>query len=262
MPAILCWTMAPNPSIPETTEDALLVGKVTFRQPATGYRAAIDPVLLAAAVPDSVQGKVLDLGCGAGAAMLCLARRRTDLQVVGLERDPKMVEIAKANVETNGFGPRVTVFAGDILRPPVQLTVGSFDAVIANPPYLDPETADPSPNPAKKAATVESEADLTDWARTAARLLKPQGMVIFIHRADRLGDLQRALTQVGCGGAVTAPLFPKLGGTPKRAIVIARRGDKSASRSVNGLVLHEHDGRFTRQADNVLREGVALTVVP
>src|SRR4051812_22843243 len=165
MPAILCWTMAPNPPLPETTDDALLGGKVSFRQPATGYRAAIDPVLLAAAVPDSVQGRVLDLGCGAGAAMLCLARRRTDLQVFGLERDAKLVQIARHNIEANGFGPRVVVHAGDLLRPPPQLAVGSFDAVIANPPFLDPETADPSPNPAKKAATVESDADLADWAR-------------------------------------------------------------------------------------------------
>ena len=64
-----------------TTDDTLLDGAVIFRQPAEGYRAAIDPVFLAAAVPDSVRGRVLDLGCGAGAAMLCLARRRTDLTV-------------------------------------------------------------------------------------------------------------------------------------------------------------------------------------
>ncbi len=246
---------------PDTTEDTLLGGKVTFRQPAAGYRAAIDPVLLAAAVPDSLHGRVLDLGCGAGAAMLCLARRRPDLTVVGLERDAKLVQLARENVEANAFGPRVTVQAGDLLRLPPQIVVGSFDAVIANPPYLDPETADPSPDPAKRSATVESEADLTDWTRAAARLVKPLGLILFIHRADRLADLQRALTLVGCGGAVTAPLFPKIGTPPKRAIVIARRGDKGPNSSVNGLVLHEADGRFTRQADAILRDGVKLTVM-
>src|SRR5271155_1983195 len=87
----------------DVTDDTLLDGKVVFRQPATGYRAAIDPVLLAAAVPDAVQGRVLDLGCGAGAAMLCLARRRDDLHVVGLERDPKLAELARQNAASNGF---------------------------------------------------------------------------------------------------------------------------------------------------------------
>src|SRR5262245_7046139 len=113
--------MATNPPALEFTDDTLLDGKVIFRQPATGYRAAIDPVLLAAAIPDSINGRVLDLGCGAGAAMLCLARRRADLQVVGLERDAVMAELGRFNAEANEFGQRATVHVGDILRPPPQL---------------------------------------------------------------------------------------------------------------------------------------------
>ena len=253
--------MAPNPSAPEFTDDTLLDGKVIFRQPATGYRAAIDPVLLAASIPDSINGRVLDLGCGAGAAMLCLARRRADLNVVGLERDAMLAQLARDNAAANEFGQRVTVHVGDILRPPPQLQVASFDAVMVNPPYLDPDTTDPSPDPKKKAATVESEASLDDWARAAARFVKPQGLVFFIHRADRLAELQKALTTVGCGGTVTAPLWPKIGAQPKRAIVVARRGDTSPPNSTNGLILHEFDGPFTPQADAILRQGLKLTVV-
>lgn len=253
--------MATNPPVPETTDDTLLDGKVIFRQPASGYRAAIDPVLLAAAIPDTVTGRVLDLGCGAGAAALCLAKRRADLSVVGLERDPAMAQLARDNATANEFDQRVTVMTGDLLRPPPQLVVGSFDAVMVNPPYLDAETADPSPNPAKKAATVEGEANLADWARAAARFVKPQGLVFFIHRADRLADLHRTLTEVGFGGAVTTPLWPKSGVPPKRAIVAARRGDVAPPRSGNGLILHELDGRFTPQANAILRDGVKLSVV-
>jgi tRNA1(Val) A37 N6-methylase TrmN6 len=253
--------MATNPPNPETTDDTLLNGAVVFRQPASGYRAAIDPVFLAAAIPDTVSGRVLDLGCGAGAATLCLARRRADLSVVGLERDPAMAQLARDNATANEFDKRVTVITGDLLRPPPQLVVGSFDAVMVNPPYLDPEGADPSPDPAKKAATVEGEADLADWARAAARFAKPQGFVFFIHRADRLADLHQALSQVGFGGAVTTPLWPKIGVAPKRAIVAARRGDTAPAQSGNGLILHELDGRFTPQANAILRDGVKLSVV-
>jgi tRNA1(Val) A37 N6-methylase TrmN6 len=258
--------MATNPPAtgtptPNTTDDTLLNGTVMFRQPATGYRAAIDPILLAAAVPDTVTGKVLDLGCGAGAAMLCLAKRRGDISVVGLERDPATAELARHNAAANHFDKRATVLTGDFLRPPPQLVVGSFDAVIVNPPYLEADAADPSPHPAKKAATVEGEADLTDWARAAARFAKPQGLVIFIHRADRLPDLHRALTEVGFGGAVTTPLWPKMGTAPKRAIVAAQRGSKEPSKSGNGLVLHEADGTYTRQATSILRDGVKLAAV-
>jgi tRNA1(Val) A37 N6-methylase TrmN6 len=243
-----------------TTDDTLLGGKVIFRQPAEGYRAAIDPVLLAAAVPDTVKGRVLDLGCGAGAAMLCLARRRTDLHVVGLERDPALAELARANIAANELANRVSVLTGDLLRPPPAIAVGSFDAVIANPPYLDADQADPSPDPRKAAATVEGEADLVDWTRAAARFVKAKCPVLFIHRADRLTELRAALARAGCGGFVTVPLWPKEGGQPKRALILARRGDPVSDRSGGGLVLHEHDGRFTRQADAILREGAPLTI--
>ena len=245
-------------SIP-TTDDTLLDGAVIFRQPAEGYRAAIDPVFLAAAVPDSVKGRVLDLGCGAGAAMLCLARRRTDLTVVGLERDAELAALAAANSEANEFGTRVSVLAGDLLQPPPKLTVASFDAVIANPPYLEAENVTPSPDPTKATANVEGEADLDDWVRAASRFVRPQGMVIFIHRADRLAHLHQALSKAGCGGSVTIPLWPKAGAQPKRAVVLSQRGNNGPSVSGGGLIVHDLDGRFSRQAELILRAGSALT---
>jgi len=79
-----------------TTEDRLLNGRVRLRQSADGYRAAIDPVFLAAAVPPGGPCSVLDLGCGAGAATLCLLARclRPDSQV-----DPFPVHRRRQRVE-------------------------------------------------------------------------------------------------------------------------------------------------------------------
>jgi tRNA1(Val) A37 N6-methylase TrmN6 len=252
--------MTPDPTS-STTDDTLLGGKVKFRQPASGYRAAIDPVLLAASVPDAVQGRVLDLGCGAGAALLCLARRREDLTVVGLERDPAMAELARHNIAANGFGTRVSVVTGDLLNPPPQLMVGSFDAVMANPPHLETDNATPSPVPGKAAATHEGDARLADWARAAARFVRGQGFVLFVHRMDRLAELRAAVDQAGCGGMVMCPLYPKVGTDPKRVILVARRGAKPDVQTASGLILHEHDERFTAKASAILREGVPLTVV-
>ena len=59
--------------------------RVALRQPAAGYRAAIDPVLLAAAVPAQSGETVLDIGTGTGAALICLAARVAGCRVVGLE---------------------------------------------------------------------------------------------------------------------------------------------------------------------------------
>ena len=120
---------------PSYTEDRLLGGRVCIRQPAGGYRAAIDPVFLAAAVPAEPHQLVLDVGCGAGAAMLSLAARVPHSRLVGLEMQRDLVRLAGDNVILNRLEARASVMIGDLLHPPPRLSPGAFDHVMANPPY-------------------------------------------------------------------------------------------------------------------------------
>jgi tRNA1(Val) A37 N6-methylase TrmN6 len=241
--------------MPETTPGHLLGGRVVFVQPAAGYRAAIDPILLAAAVPDGFTGRALDLGCGAGAATLCLAARASVCSVSGLERDPVLAQLAWNNARANGFGDRMTVTVGDVRDPP--LPADSFDEVIANPPYLDAARADAVAHAGKAAATVEGEAILGDWVAGALRLVRRKGAVTIIHRADRLDALLGHLGR-GAGEIVIVPLWPRQGASAKRVIVRARKGVGSPLRLTAGLVLHEADGTYTAAASRILRDGQGL----
>jgi len=125
-----------DPGSPSFTEDRLLGGRVRVRQPADGYRAAIDPVFLAAAVAVEPQQLVLDVGCGPGAAMLCLAARVPECRVVGLEMQRDLVRLAGDNAILNAMETRVSVMIGDLLHPPPRLSPGAFDHVMANPPFI------------------------------------------------------------------------------------------------------------------------------
>src|SRR5262249_42459289 len=128
-----------------TTADSLLGGKVIFYQPAEAYRAAIDPVFLAAAVSPRAGDHVLDLRAGAGAASLCLARRVPECRVTGLEIDPALISLARTNAAENGFGDRLKFVVGNIAAPPKELRPESFDAVMLNPPYRAEGSGTPSP---------------------------------------------------------------------------------------------------------------------
>ncbi len=86
------------------TEDALLDGRVRLRQPVAGYRAATDPVLLAAACPARAGESALDLGCGAGAAALCLAARVAGMDLHGLEVQPAYAALARENAGARACG--------------------------------------------------------------------------------------------------------------------------------------------------------------
>jgi tRNA1(Val) A37 N6-methylase TrmN6 len=237
------------------TVDRFLGGRVTVAQPKDGYRAAIDPVLLAAACPAVAGETVLDLGCGVGTASLCLLARVPGARAVGLELQPELAALARANASANGADFQVV--EGSALKPPAGLR--GFDHVVTNPPYLDPATATRPPHGGKSLANVEAEVPLAAWLASCLRVLRPKGRLTLIHRADRLAEILAGLA--GKAGAVrVAPLWPKDGRPAGRVLVSAVKGARTPLVLLPGLVLHRPDGGFTEQAEALLRDGQGLEV--
>jgi tRNA1(Val) A37 N6-methylase TrmN6 len=247
------------PDLPPATVNRVLDGRVAIAQPAAGYRVAIDPVLLAAAVDAAPGERILDLGCGVGTAALCLVARLPGVAVVGLEKEPVFAAFAMANARRNSAAGRVDIFCGDLLAPPEALQPAGFDQVMANPPYLKRGTATVSGHPLKAAATMEGRAGLGDWVDCAARFLRAGGRLTLIHRADRLPDLLAALAG-GFGDIRVLPLLPKAGAAPKRILIRAVRAAAAGLVEVPGLVLHDAAGTFTPEAAAILRAGRGLSI--
>lgn len=243
----------------DVTEDRLLGGRVRLSQPASGFRAGIDPVFLAAAVPATAGEKVLEVGSGSGAASLCLAARIEGAFVTGLETDRTLVRLASLNAEANGFAGRVQFFIGDLLAPPIRLAAASFDHVMANPPFRAPDSGQASPDPARAAAMVEGKAGLEDWLRFALMMARHNGTVTMIYAAERLDALLASLNG-RLGGIVIFPLWPAAEASKpaKRVLMIGRRGSKAPMTLMRGLVLHRPDGSYTEDAEAILRHGRAI----
>lgn len=239
---------------PPTTDDQLLGGRIRLSQPAEGYRIAIDPVLLAAAIPVRPGDHVVDLGTGVGAAALCVLTRLAECRVTGIEVQPDMADLARRNMARNNFTERAT-----ILERAIQDLGPDFDRmadhVMANPPYLPPGRAAPSRRSDR--ATVEVGATLADWVSAAVSVVRPKGSVTFIQRADRLDGLLEALRK-SAGEIIVWPLWPKAGVAAKRILVQARKGVSTPLKMAPGTVLHRDDGAYTPEVEDILRHSAPL----
>ena len=245
----------------QLSDDNFLCGRLRLLQPVQGYRAATDPVLLAAACPAEPGQSVLDLGCGAGAAALCLGARVPGLALAGLELQPAYADLARRNAERNGIP--VEVHEGDLARIPKPLR-RDFDHVIANPPYY-PAGGSPSPL-AIRARAMQVETPLSDWVAAAARRLRPGGWLTLICGADGLPEVLAALAPK-LGSAAVLPLAAREGRPALRALLRARKGGRAPFRLLAPFVIHQgakHDGdreSYTPQANAVLRDGADLTAL-
>jgi tRNA1Val (adenine37-N6)-methyltransferase len=235
------------------TEGTLLGGRVRHLQPREGHRTGIEPVLLAAAVPARAGARVIEGGTGSGAALLCLAARVPGIVGVGVERDPAMAAIARANIAANGF-TALTVAEGDL----ADLSFGTgFDHAFANPPWHDP-AGTPSPDAGQEAARRGAPGLLALWAARLAATLRPRGTLTFVLAAAALPEALAALAAAGCGSPAVLPLWPRAGRAAKLVLIQAVRGGRGGASLLPGLVLHAEGTGYTPEADAVLRAGAAL----
>ncbi|KIN62084.1 Methyltransferase small [Sulfitobacter noctilucicola] len=241
----------------DVTHDAFLGGLLYLLQPRSGYRAGLDAVLLSACVKAKKGQSVLELGCGAGAAILCLGTRVPGLTLVGVERNAGYAALARRN-----GGELLEVVQADLTELPIELRQRQFDHVLANPPFYDRSASVASDDVAREAARG-AETALKDWVKVAAKRLAPKGQMHLIHLAQYLPDILAALPS-GIGSVEVLPLAARAGRDPDRVILRARKNGRAAFKLHAPLVLHQGERHETDRPDytpavnEVLKSGAAL----
>ena len=236
----------------KVTDDRILGGRVSLRQPAKGYRAGMDAALLAAACDAAAGERVLDLGCGVGAVMLAAAARRPGAMFVGLERDPVAVALAQANINANAMTGRAEAVEADVSALFSSLGLAPFDAALANPPYFDDPAELRAPHPAKRAAWM-ADGGLGAWTDFLFKAVREGGTITVIHRAERLGDLLARLS-AKAGSFQVRPVHPFADAPAGRVLVRAIKTGKAPLRLLPPLILHDAGGgKHTPRTEAILR---------
>ena len=245
----------------QTSDNAVLGGRLMLRQPLKGHRVGHDAILLAAATGARAGEHAVEFGAGVGAAGLALAQRVPDVRVTLAEIDPVLCALAAHNAAVNGLAARVRAVAVDVADQAALaaagLRAGEADRVLMNPPFNDPRRQNVSPDARRRLAHVAPPGLLPRWIAGAALLLKPEGVLTLIWRADGLDEVLAALTSA-FGAAVVLPVLPREGSEPIRVLVRAVKGAEPGRCDSAPLVLNDASGRPSAAAEAVLRGGEVL----
>ena len=247
------------------TEDAFLGGKLRLRQLKSGHRAGHDAMLLAAATPARSSDRVVDFGAGVGAAGLALAQRVAGIELVLVEIDSALAELARGNALANAIAAEVVVL--DVTSAAAEfaaagLSPDSVDVVLMNPPFNDSVRHRASPDQARKVAHVATSATLEDWIHASRRILKSGGVLSLIWRADGLTEVLAALDR-GFGSLDILPVHGDAATPAIRLLVRARKGGKAPTRLHAALMLNDQPSVPNKQVEEVLAgNGVLPLAIP
>ena len=250
----------------QTTTDALMGGAVTITQPADGFRAGVDAVLLSACPPALQSGeRIVDVGAGVGSAGICYGVRThlhtiEDAHLHMVEQNATYAPIGDSNIADNGLSECATYHTADIsVAGGHPIGNDSDHHIISNPPYDTAGGGTPSPHATRTHANIEGTADLPCWVKYCNRILKRGGTLSMIHRADRLHDVLSVMG--GYFGDIHILPVHSLSHKPAiRVLIHARKGMRGGCIVHQPLILHKTNksGDYTDEAEQYIRHGVGI----
>jgi tRNA1(Val) A37 N6-methylase TrmN6 len=232
------------------TRDGFLGGRLILSQPAQGFRAGLDSVLLGAAVAPASR-TILDLGTGVGAAALVALAHESFRSAVLVDTDPHVLALAHMNAADNGFGALVRTHLLDAATTE-QLPTDHFTSVIANPPYFAAGRGTPASTRGQAARQMPG-GTLDGWVKSAKAATAPGGEVIFIHATEALPELLYSFT-TRLGAVTILPLAPRPGAPAIRVLVRGIKGSRAPLSLLATRSLHGPEGNdFAPDFEAVLR---------
>ena len=193
--------------------------------------------------------RVCDLGSGTGLLGFLLLARQRELRVTGVELQPAAVRLADKTAAENGLTDRLRTVTADLRDHRHLFPAGSFDLVVANPPYYPPGSGRLPADAARRTARSEESCTLEDLCAAAAFLLRWDGACCLVHKPERLTDLLLALRTAGLEPKRLRLICKQPGTAPSLVLAEGRRGGKPGLTVLPPLILQTPDGAPTPEVD-------------
>ena len=167
--------------------------KFKIIQKVGGYKYGEDTILLFKLFQASLNKKnikLLDIGTGNGILPILLSDNEFLSELVGIDIQKENIDRANQALQLNKIEKNIQFECMDIRE---YKNSNYFDVIISNPPYMNDNGKKINENEHKAISRHEIKLSLNELISNAKRLLKPIGLLYFIHRTHRLVEIIKAL---------------------------------------------------------------------
>lgn len=216
-----------------------------------GFCFGMDSVLLSDFAKEiKKNSSIADLGTGTGILAILLSGKTQDTQIVGVEIQKEVAEMANRSILLNNLKNRIQIICEDIKNLKAKYEQGSFDAIVTNPPYKKVGTGKINKKDKKIISRHEITANLEDFISISNYLLKDHGSIYMVHRPERIADIFVLLRKYKLEPKVLKIVYPTLEKSPNLILIKAVKNSKPFLKVEKPLIVYTNEGNYT---DEILK---------
>jgi len=240
----------------DETVDAVAGGKVQVIQKEKGFRFSLDALLIAhfTALHLREKERLLELGSGTGVISLLLARSRLNLEVIGLEIQGELVEMARRSVLLNHLEKRMEIKEGDVRKIKTLFSPSSFDVVVTNPPYRRIRSGRINPLAQKAMARHEIAGSVGEFLQAASFVLKPKGRIYVIYTARRTAELIASLRNARLEPKKMRIVYPYREASANFVLLEGIKEGGEELEILPPLFIYERTNTYTQEMEGIFRD--------
>ena len=216
-----------------------------------GFCFGMDSVLLSDFAKNMRKNsKVIDLGTGTGIINILLSGKTTAKELVGVEVQEEVADMAKRSVKLNGVEGKIEILNKNILDLKNIYNKGYFDVVVTNPPYKKINTGLINEENKKMISRHEITANLRDFIHISSYLLKDHGEFFMVHRPERLVDILWTMREEKIEPKKIKFVYPNENKKTNLVLIKGVKNGNSFLEFEDNLYVYNQNGNYT---DEILK---------
>jgi len=234
----------------ETLDDLQLNG-INIIQKKEAFRFGVDAVLLADFAKIRKSMSVIDLCTGGGIVPFLIAGKTQAKNIIGVEIQEDMVEMAIRSVKLNKLEDRIEFIKGDLKDIKLLKTLPKADVVTVNPPYKLKNSGIINPDDKNAIARHEICCTLEDVIIAARNVLKDNGKMYMVHRPERLADIFCLMRKYKIEPKRVKMIHPSMKKAPNIVLIEGHKDGGAFLKWDEPIYVHNEDGSYTYEIDKI-----------